>query len=102
MNRRARLEADNEKAVQNSKRERGHGKFKSYTEQYINSLGAFSDAIIGVLAAVAAQERIRSPSVRGPGWAVHARRAQGLDDPKRTSIFESCADCARGARRCGR
>src|SRR3954471_21573604 len=34
-------------------------KFKSYTEQYIDSLGAFSEAIIGVLAAVAAQERIR-------------------------------------------
>jgi DNA invertase Pin-like site-specific DNA recombinase len=28
-------------------------KFKSYTEQYIDSLGAFSDAIIGVLAAAA-------------------------------------------------
>jgi hypothetical protein len=32
-------------------------KFNSYTEQYIDSLGAFSDAIIGVLAAVAAPER---------------------------------------------
>ncbi|MGA2333938.1 MAG: recombinase family protein [Terriglobales bacterium] len=33
--------------------------FKSYTEQYIDSLGTFSDAIIGVIAAVAAQERVR-------------------------------------------
>jgi DNA invertase Pin-like site-specific DNA recombinase len=37
-----------------------HGiKFKSYTEQYIDSLGVFGDAIIGILAAVAQQERIR-------------------------------------------
>lgn len=33
--------------------------FKSYTEQYIDSLGVFSDAIIGILGAIAAQERIR-------------------------------------------
>jgi|SRR5271157_286009 len=33
-------------------------KFKSYTEQYIDSLGVFGEAIIAVLAAVAAQERI--------------------------------------------
>jgi DNA invertase Pin-like site-specific DNA recombinase len=34
-------------------------KYKSYTEQYIDSLGPFGDAIIGILAAVAQQERIR-------------------------------------------
>jgi len=34
-------------------------KFKSYTEQYVDSLGVFGDAIIGILAAVAQQERIR-------------------------------------------
>ncbi len=33
-------------------------KFKSYTEQYVDSLGVFSEAIIGILAAVAQQERI--------------------------------------------
>ena len=33
--------------------------FKSYTEQYIDSLGIFSDAIIGILGAIAAQERVR-------------------------------------------
>jgi DNA invertase Pin-like site-specific DNA recombinase len=33
--------------------------FKSFTEQYIDSLGVFSDAIIGILAAIAQQERIR-------------------------------------------
>ena len=34
-------------------------KFKSYTEQYVDSLGVFGEAIIGILAAVAQQERIR-------------------------------------------
>jgi len=34
-------------------------KFVSYTEQYVNSLGVFGDAIIGLLAAMAAQERLR-------------------------------------------
>jgi DNA invertase Pin-like site-specific DNA recombinase len=50
-------------------------KFKSYTEQYIDSLGAFSDAIIGVLAAVAAQERIRVSERTKAGLA--RVRAQG-------------------------
>ncbi len=37
-----------------------HGvKFKSYTDQYVDSLGVFGEAIIGILAAVAQQERIR-------------------------------------------
>ncbi len=51
-------------------------KFKSYTEQYIDSLGAFSDAIIGVLAAVAAQERIRMSERTKAGLA--RVRAQGI------------------------
>lgn len=57
-------------------------KFKSYTEQYIDSLGAFSDAIIGVLAAVAAQERIRISERTKAGLA--RTRAQGtrLGRPK--------------------
>ena len=33
--------------------------FKSYTEQYIDSLGVFGEAIIGIMAAMAQQERIR-------------------------------------------
>jgi DNA invertase Pin-like site-specific DNA recombinase len=51
-------------------------KFKSYTEQYIDSLGAFSDAIIGVLAAVAAQERIRISERTKAGLA--RARARGV------------------------
>jgi DNA invertase Pin-like site-specific DNA recombinase len=50
-------------------------KFKSYTEQYIDSLGVFGEAIIGVLAAVAAQERIRISERTKAGLA--RTRAQG-------------------------
>lgn len=35
-------------------------KFKSFTEQYVDSLGIFGDAIIGLLAAMAQQERCRT------------------------------------------
>lgn len=34
-------------------------KYKSYTEQYLDSLGIFGDAIVGVLAAIAKQESVR-------------------------------------------
>jgi DNA invertase Pin-like site-specific DNA recombinase len=51
-------------------------KFKSYTEQYIDSLGGvFGEAIIGVLAAVAAQERIQISERTKAGLA--RTRAQG-------------------------
>jgi DNA invertase Pin-like site-specific DNA recombinase len=33
--------------------------FKSFTEQYLDSTGIFKDAIIGILAAIAKQERVR-------------------------------------------
>jgi DNA invertase Pin-like site-specific DNA recombinase len=37
-----------------------HGvKYKSYTEQYVDTLGVFGEAIIGLLAAIAKQESIR-------------------------------------------
>jgi DNA invertase Pin-like site-specific DNA recombinase len=33
--------------------------YRSYTEQYLDSTGIFKEAVIGILAAVAPQERIR-------------------------------------------
>lgn len=33
--------------------------FKSFTEQYLDSIGLFRDAIIGFLAAIAKKERVR-------------------------------------------
>ena len=56
-------------------------KFKSYTEQYIDSLGAFSEAIIGVLAAVAAQERIRMSERTKAGLERARRKGKRLGRP---------------------
>lgn len=50
-------------------------KLKRFTEQYIDSLGVFGEAIIGVLAAVAAQERTRISERTKAGLA--RTRAQG-------------------------
>jgi DNA invertase Pin-like site-specific DNA recombinase len=33
--------------------------FRSFTEQYLDSCGIFRDAVIGILAAIAKQERVR-------------------------------------------
>ena len=41
--------------------------FKSFTEQYLDSTGVFRDAIIGFLAAIAKQERVRFRSVSKQG-----------------------------------
>ena len=56
-------------------------KFKSYTEQYIDSLGVFGEAIIGVLTAVAQQERVRISERTKAGLA--RTRAQGSHAPRR-------------------
>ncbi len=53
-----------------------HGvKFKSYTEQFVDSLGVFGEAIIGLLAALALQERLRLSERTKAGLA--RVRAQG-------------------------
>jgi DNA invertase Pin-like site-specific DNA recombinase len=46
--------------LQHLQRLTGYGVgYRSYTEQYLDSCGMFRDAVIGILAAVAKQERIR-------------------------------------------
>lgn len=68
-------------------------RFKSYTEQYVDSLGVFGPAIIGILAAVAQQERIRI-SERTKAGLERARRqgkrlgrpSKALDVPKARAL----------------
>jgi len=60
-------------------------KFKSYTEQYVDSLGVFGDAIIGMLAAVAQQERIRISDRTKAGLA-RARKAGKILGARRIDI----------------
>ena len=47
--------------------------YKSYTEQYLDSCGIFRDAVIGILATVAKQERVRI-SERVTAGLARARR----------------------------
>jgi len=58
--------------------------FKSYAEQYIDSLGAYSEAIIGILAAVAAQERIRISERTNTGLARVRARGTRFGRPVKT------------------
>jgi len=53
--------------------------WKSFTEQYLDSLGPFADAILSVLACVAKQERIRLSERTRAGLAQRARNVEALD-----------------------
>lgn len=57
-------------------------KFKSYTEQYVDSLGIFGEAIIGILAAVAQQERIRISERTKAGLERVRKRGKRLGRPR--------------------
>ncbi len=58
-------------------------KFKSYSEAYIDSLGVFSDAIIGIIAAIAQQERIRLSERTKAGLARVRARGVTLGRPRK-------------------
>jgi len=60
-------------------------KFKSFSEQYVDSLGVFGPAIIGILAAVAQQERIRLSERTKAGMARVRATGKHLGRP-RTSV----------------
>lgn len=72
-------------------------KFKSYTEQYVDSLGVFGDAIIGLLAAMAQQERIRISDrtkagiarlrAAGKTWKRGPNRQYKAGEPSRTTLW---------------
>jgi DNA invertase Pin-like site-specific DNA recombinase len=54
----------------------GYGvNYRSYTEQYLDSTGIFKEAVIGILAAVAKQERVRLSERTVAG--LHRAKAQG-------------------------
>lgn len=72
-------------------------KFKSYTEQYIDSLGVFGDAIIGLLAAMAQQERLRisdrvragiaKEKAKGRNWRRGQNKKYKAGEPSRTTLW---------------
>lgn len=57
--------------------------FKSFTEQYLDSTGLFREAIIGFLAAIAKQERVRLSE------RVRAGQARSSKKPGRPSLPEN-------------
>lgn len=72
-------------------------KFKSFTEQYVDSLGVFGDAIIGLLAAMAQQERIRISErtkagisrlkAEGKTWKRGLNRKYKAGTPSRSTLW---------------
>jgi DNA invertase Pin-like site-specific DNA recombinase len=67
--------------------------YRSFTEQYLDSTGIFKEAVIGILAAIAKQERVRLSERTIAG--LERAKAQGRiggrpkaeDDPKRVRAF---------------
>jgi DNA invertase Pin-like site-specific DNA recombinase len=72
----------------------GYGvNWRSYTEQYLDSTGIFKEAVIGILAAIAKQERVRLSERTVAG--LERARAQGRigGRPKAEDDFKLVAKC---------
>jgi DNA invertase Pin-like site-specific DNA recombinase len=79
--------------------------FRSYTEQFLDSCGPFKDAIIGFLAAIAKQERIRISERTKAGLA--RVRAKGVKLGRRpvvvdVALIRSLRDSGKSWRAIGR
>jgi DNA invertase Pin-like site-specific DNA recombinase len=79
--------------------------YRSFTEQYLDSTGIFKEAVIGILAAVAKQERVRLSERTIAG--LERARAQGRvggrpkaeDDPKLVQRFRKLHDAGASVRK---
>jgi DNA invertase Pin-like site-specific DNA recombinase len=79
--------------------------YRSFTEQYLDSTGIFKEAVIGILAAVAKQERVRLSERTIAG--LERVRAQGRvggrpkteDDPKTVKAFVKLRESGLSVRR---
>jgi DNA invertase Pin-like site-specific DNA recombinase len=56
--------------------------WRSYTEQYLDSTGIFRDAVVGILAAIAKQEKVRISERTKAGLERARRRGKTLGRPK--------------------
>jgi DNA invertase Pin-like site-specific DNA recombinase len=65
--------------------------YRSYTEQYIDSCGIFREAVIGILAAVAKQERIRISERTKAGIERARRIGKTLGRPRRSPQIDVVA-----------
>jgi DNA invertase Pin-like site-specific DNA recombinase len=83
----------------------GYGvNYRSFTEQYLDSTGIFKEAVIGILAAVAKQERVRLSERTIAG--LQRAKAQGRiggrpkteDDPKLMRRYQRLKDAGKSVR----
>jgi len=56
--------------------------YKSFTEQYLDSCGIFKDAVIGILAVIAKQERVRLSERTKAGLAIARSKGRRIGRPK--------------------
>jgi DNA invertase Pin-like site-specific DNA recombinase len=56
--------------------------YKSFTEQYLDSCGIFKDAVIGILAFIAKQERVRLYERTKAGIAVARSKGRQIGRPR--------------------
>jgi DNA invertase Pin-like site-specific DNA recombinase len=56
--------------------------YKSYTEQYLDSCGIFKDAVIGILAVIAKQERVRLSERTKAGLAIARSKGRQIGRPR--------------------
>lgn len=57
--------------------------WRSFTEQYLDSCGIFKDAVLGILAVIAKQERVRISERTLAGLAIAREKGKTLGRPKR-------------------
>jgi DNA invertase Pin-like site-specific DNA recombinase len=63
--------------------------YKSFTEQYLDSCGIFKDAVIGILAFIAKQERVRLYERTKAGIAVARSKGRQIGRPRlQTQLVE--------------
>src|SRR5713226_7149717 len=56
--------------------------YKSFTEQYLDSCGIFKDAVIGILAVIAKQERVRLSERTKAGIAIARSKGHQIGRPR--------------------
>src|SRR5216684_2049043 len=56
--------------------------YKSFTEQYLDSCGIFKDAVIGILAVIAKQERVRLSERTKAGIAIARSKGRRIGRPR--------------------
>jgi DNA invertase Pin-like site-specific DNA recombinase len=71
--------------------------YKSFTEQYLDSCGIFKDAVIGILAVIAKQERVRLSERTRAGIAIARSKGRQLGRPRlKVQLSEIASLKARG------